>query len=343
MSKILNKLKKNKISLDEYVNLCLYKYNSSYYEKKNIFGPRGDFITSPYISSIFGEMLAIYILNYFLEKKISNFSILEVGAGEGIMAKDIINTLMKFEKINFSYDILEKSKNLKRIQKKNLQKFKINWIKSLKEINHKNLFIVSNELFDAFPVKHLKKIKKNWYEKYVFYDSKLKKINYEYIKIKKKSYKIFRFINEKINFIEYSPDVIEFINQISKLLLKSKYNSFLTFDYGYLNEKFKNTLQGLQKHKKVNIFYQPGEVDITYLVNFNLIKKIFNKNNQFNNIIMSQSEFLTRAGIFERCIQAKKSLNSENEKSKLDLAVNRLIQPNQMGTLFKSLVVTNAN
>ena len=57
---------------------------------------------------------------------------------------------------------------------------------------------------------------------------------------------------------------------------------------------------------------------------------------------MTQSEFLTSAGIIERCNQAKKNLNSENEKIKLDMAVNRLIEPNQMGTLFKSFIVTNA-
>ena len=66
MLKIINKLKKNKIPLDEYIDLCLYRFKESYYEKKFIFGPRGDFITSPYISSIFGEIIAIYILNYFL-------------------------------------------------------------------------------------------------------------------------------------------------------------------------------------------------------------------------------------------------------------------------------------
>ena len=342
MLKILNKLKKNKIPLDEYINLCLYKYSSSYYEKKKIFGPRGDFITSPYISSIFGEILAIYIINYFLEKNISNFTILEIGAGEGIMAKDIINTAMKFKRIKLTYNILEKSKRLKSIQKENLENHKVNWISSLNKANHKNLFIISNELFDAFPIKHLKKIKNNWYEKYVFYDFKLKKISSEYIKIKRETYKIFKLINKKINFIEYSPGIISFINQITKLLIKNKYNCFLTFDYGYLEESFKNTLQGLKNHKKINIFSQPGEVDITYLVNFNLIKKIFNKNNNFNNIIMTQSEFLTSAGIIERCNQAKKNLNSENEKIKLDMAVNRLIEPNQMGTLFKSFIVTNA-
>ena len=96
MSNILNNIKK-KLPLDKYINLCLYKYRFSYYEKNKIFGPRGDFITSPYISSIFGEIISIYILNYFLSRGVKKCNLLEVGAGEGIMARDIIKTLLKFK------------------------------------------------------------------------------------------------------------------------------------------------------------------------------------------------------------------------------------------------------
>ena len=143
MLKIINNIKKKKIPLDDYINTCLYKYKSSYYEKKKIFGPRGDFITSPYISSIFGEIIAIYITNYFLEKKLYSFSILEIGAGEGVMARDIINTINKFKNINFSYFILEKSENLKKKQKKNLNKLKVN-------LNFFFLFFLFLFLFDFF-------------------------------------------------------------------------------------------------------------------------------------------------------------------------------------------------
>ena len=343
MLKIINNIKKKKIPLDDYINTCLYKYKSSYYEKKKIFGPRGDFITSPYISSIFGEIIAIYITNYFLEKKLYSFSILEIGAGEGVMARDIINTINKFKNINFSYFILEKSENLKKKQKKNLNKLKVNWIKSLDDLKCKNLFIVSNELLDAFPIKHLKKIKNDWYEKYVCYDNKKNKIISEYAKLKNKNQKIFKLVSKNNDFIEFSPLVIQFLNQIIKVLKKNKNNCFLTFDYGYQDNKFKNTLQGLKNHKKVSIFEDPGNVDITYLINFNLIKKIFNNKSNFNNIIMSQSEFLTRAGIIERLRQATNILTSEKDKLKLEMSVDRLIHPKKMGNLFKCLIVTNAN
>ena len=82
---------------------------------------------------------------------------MEVGAGEGIMAKDIIKTLQRFKNIEFKYFILEKSKNLIKLQNKNLKQFNVKWINNLKDFNKNNLFILSNELLDSFPVKHLKK------------------------------------------------------------------------------------------------------------------------------------------------------------------------------------------
>ena len=62
---ILEKIKKKIIPLDEFINLCLYQYKDSYYQKKINFGYRGDFVTSPHISSIFSEMLAIWIITFW--------------------------------------------------------------------------------------------------------------------------------------------------------------------------------------------------------------------------------------------------------------------------------------
>ena len=342
MSNIIDKIKK-KIPLDQYINLCLYKYKYSYYEKNIIFGPRGDFVTSPYISSIFGEVISVHILNYFLSRGITKCNLLEIGAGEGIMAKDIIKTLQKFKKIEFKYFILEKSKNLIKLQKKNLKEFNVKWIDNLEKFNKRNLFILSNELLDSFPVKHLKKIHKKWHEKYIFFDNKQKEIKSKYFEIKKIPNSILSLCNEKVNFIEYSPKIFKFLNNVSKLIKKHKDNCFLAIDYGYCDDYFKNTLQALKKHKKVSIFHDPGKTDITYLVNFKLINQIFKKNGLTNAYNTSQSTFLKKNGILVRLEHAKKNLISSKSKAKLEMAVNRLIDPRQMGNLFKVLKVTNEN
>ena len=47
---ILKKIiKEKKLFLDQYINYCLYKFDTSYYQTKNIFGHKGDFVTAPHI------------------------------------------------------------------------------------------------------------------------------------------------------------------------------------------------------------------------------------------------------------------------------------------------------
>ena len=341
MSNIIDKIKK-KIPLDQYIDLCLYKYKHSYYEKNKIFGPRGDFVTSPYISSIFGEVISVHILNYFLSRGITKCNLLEIGAGEGVMAKDIIKTLHKFKNIEFKYFILEKSKNLIKLQKKNLNEFNVKWVDNFKNFNKNNLFILSNELLDSFPVKHLKKIHNKWYEKYIFLDDK-KKIKSKYFQINKIPNNVLNFCNKNVNFIEYSPEIFNFLKNISRLIKKYKDNCFMTIDYGYSDDYFKNTLQALKKHKKVSIYDDPGNSDITYLVNFKLLNEIFKRNSLSNILNTTQSKFLINNGILLRLENAKKNLTDQKNRFKLEMAVNRLVDPKQMGTLFKVLTVTNEN
>ena len=341
MSNIIDKIKK-KIPLDQYIDLCLYKNKHSYYEKNKIFGPRGDFVTSPYVSSIFGEVISVHILNYFLSRGITKCNLLEIGAGEGVMAKDIIKTLHKFKNIKFRYFILEKSKNLIKLQKKNLNKFNVKWVDNLKNFNKNNLFILSNELLDSFPVKHLKKMHNKWYEKYIFLDGR-KKIKSKYLRINKIPNNVLNFCNKNVNFIEYSPEIFNFLKNISRLIKKYKDNCFMTIDYGYSDDYFKDTLQALKKHKKVSIYDDPGNSDITYLVNFKLLNEIFKRNSLPNILNMTQSKFLINNGILLRLENAKKNLTNQKNRTKLEMAVNRLIDPKQMGTLFKVLTVTNEN
>ena len=117
----------------------------------------------------------------------------------------------------------------------------------------------------------------------------------------------------------------------------------MTIDYGYSDDYFKNTLQALKKHKKVSIYDDPGNSDITYLVNFKLLNEIFKRNSLSNILNTTQSKFLINNGILLRLENAKKNLTDKKNRFKLEMAVNRLVDPKQMGTLFKVLTVTNEN
>jgi phospholipid N-methyltransferase len=127
------------------------------YDDIDRFGRNGDFITSPQISSIFSEMISIWIVSYWLYiKKPKKINILELGPGNGLMIKQIINSIKKIKTFNgkFTVYLHEKSKKLIKIQKNNLNDFNnIIWVKNINTINQDPTIIVANEFFDAFPIK----------------------------------------------------------------------------------------------------------------------------------------------------------------------------------------------
>ena len=92
-SKIISKQKD--IRLDIFLNQILFKDNGYYINKRPI-GKKGDFITAPEISQMFGEIIGIYFY-YIWEKKInSKFNFIELGPGNGTLYNDIMRSLMKF-------------------------------------------------------------------------------------------------------------------------------------------------------------------------------------------------------------------------------------------------------
>ena len=91
-------LKKNhKISLDKFINFCLYDKKHGYYMHKNPFGKDGDFTTAPNISRLFSEMIAIWTVSFWESLGSPNkFNLIELGAGNGEMMRIMLESFKKF-------------------------------------------------------------------------------------------------------------------------------------------------------------------------------------------------------------------------------------------------------
>ena len=93
--------------------------------RSNPFGEKGDFITSPNISVLFSEMITIWVISFWESLNCpKQFNLIELGAGNGEMMTIMISTFQKFPQFKNSCNIkiLEKSKHLKKLQKKNNQR-----------------------------------------------------------------------------------------------------------------------------------------------------------------------------------------------------------------------------
>ena len=328
-----------KIPIDKFISNVLYSKNFGYYSKKIPFGKNGDFITAPGISSLFSESIAIWIIllwEHLDKPKI--FNIIELGPGEGQMCRTLIRIFKRFPIFSKSVKIFlyEKSKTLKNLQKKSLEGENVKWVNSFNKIKKGPVVFLGNEFFDAIPIKQFTKINNTWYEKYVKLEnnSKIK----TFLK-KAKSKDIFEL--KKYNLLK-SQSFIEFPKQGFAELdlivrsIKKLSGVLLLADYGFLKQKSKNTLQSVKDHKKNNIFHNIGNADITSLVNFHLIKNYLAKKKLSVNNIVTQEFFLKKMGIINRAEMVSKRMNFK-EKSDLYLRVQRLINPTQMGELFKFL------
>ena len=83
-------------SLDSFIDKSLYEKNKGYYQRKIEFGRKGDFITSPGISKLFSEMIAIWIISFWENlNKPEKINLVELGAGNGELLEVLINTFNK--------------------------------------------------------------------------------------------------------------------------------------------------------------------------------------------------------------------------------------------------------
>ena len=331
------------ISVGQFMNEALFHPKFGYYNTQNPFGKNGDFITAPEISQVFGELIAAYLIELWQTNYDSGkINLVEMGAGRGTLMKDFLQIAKKIPHFlkQVKISIVEISPKLQEIQKINLQGFDIGWHDNFTDFYKQNdrqpIFFIANELFDCFAIEQLVKTENGWLHRMVDIDQngELRFIlNLPAATKRLPSNNTSQPIN---SVFEYSPQATAFMNELSIAIQKNK-GIGLVIDYGYIENKFQNTLQAVKNHLYSNILQNVGSVDITALVDFSVLQKIATKNNLQSSVV-TQKEFLTTIGIEQR---REKLLQEKNETKKylINSSINRLIDEKQMGELFKELII----
>ncbi len=337
-------LKKNhKIPLDKFINYCLYDNKNGYYMTKNPFGPSGDFTTSPNISRLFSEMVAIWVVSFWhtlgCPKK---FNLIELGAGNGEMMKVMIESFKRFPSFfkSCNFIIHEKSPRLIKKQKANIKFRNVKWVKNLITLNNLPNIFLANEFFDAIPIKQFFKKKNNWYEKYIqILPQKEYSFSRKQFNISKLNKKFNFEISKKQNFIEYSPLGLKYLKDILRIIQKN-HGGLLIIDYGYFGKKMRNTLQAIYNKKHSKVLENIGKTDITHNINYYIFDKIVKSYENLSVNYTTQKKFLTKMGIHERAELISRN-KTFKEKADIFYRLKRLTDDNEMGKLFKVMLIKN--
>lgn len=337
--------KGGKISFKDYMSHALYAPNLGYYVAgAPKFGPQGDFITAPEISCLFSQCIAQNFLT--IQKECEKASILELGAGTGKMAVDIMLFLEKSNALPEKYFILELSADLKERQQQLFNSMcphllsKVEWLSQLQSTF--NGLIVANEVLDAMPVRRFCIEEGKAYEYYVeLKNGQLNSIKMPINPSELSNYhqSMFEKISAYNNYIFEVNDFIEpWLGSMGDMLEKG---ALLIIDYGfpqhelYHPDRFMGTLMcHYRHHSHSDYFLYPGLQDITAHVDFSHIAEI-GSNLKFDLLgFTNQANFLINS---ELLTLLKDSINtvSEQEKFKLNHAVQMLCSPAEMGELFK--------
>ena len=333
------------LPVDQFFQNVLYDKKIGYYNSKQPLGLKGDFITSPKLSNLFSEMIAIWIISTWeIFGKPKKINLVELGPGDGSLTKTLLDVFKRFPIFNNSKKIylFEISSFLKKIQKKNIKNNSVQWINDFKKIKNGPVIFFGNEFFDAIPIKQFKRDQGKLYEKYFFLGKnsqiveKFKKASTEDVKILN-SYRSLK----DLKFIEFPKLGLNELKKIIKIINKLN-GCLLIIDYGYLKPHNQSTLQSVIKHRKNNPLNNLGKADVTSHVNFKLLSEFFQKNRMKIKNVITQRQFLKSLGILERAeIVAKKM--KFREQSDLYLRIKRLLSPNSMGNLFKAILAYKSN
>lgn len=348
---IREKIKKDNglISFASFMELALYHPEFGYYNAEGFdLGQHGDFTTAPEISPLFAKCFSKQCQQLFHYLETGN--ILELGAGTGRFASDVLLELERLGCLPEHYYIYEISIRLREKQQSFLKSTcqnlfnRITWLDKLPE-NFVGI-IIANEVLDALPV-HCFRIENNGikercvaWNKDQFVWKITSPLSHE---LTEKAMKI----REQYEFYDcYESEINlrlpQFLQAVANAL---KQGVILFSDYGYGQRKYyhpernKGTLTCFYQHRRHNnpLIY-PGLQDITSHVNFTTVIESASESGCTLEGYTSQTAFLLACGLMELAAEEEKNLSPADE-FKLHQAIKLLTLPTEMGERVKVMAL----
>jgi SAM-dependent MidA family methyltransferase len=346
---------KGRITFADFMAAALYEPGLGYYTSAGRkVGAEGDFYTSSNVHAVFGRLIAREVARMWEELgSPESYTVMEVGAGGGRLACDILDTLRDLAPECYkivTYLFIEKEPSLREAQAELLAAHAphLSW-RSPQELAARSFSltgcILSNELIDSFPVHLVQMTDTGLKEVFVEFDGTdfaevLGDLSTPALEEYLRRLGIGLFANQRAEINLAAPAWLESAAGVLER------GFVITIDYGYTaTDLFSpmrrgGTLLCYRQHKvEENPYRNVGEQDITTHIDFSTL---IERGEAFGLKTLwfgEQYRFLMATGLMEEMAALEASGKTEEERLKNRLALKKLILPDGgMGDTFKVLV-----
>lgn len=331
------------IPFDAFMAAALYEPGLGYYSNGLIpFGEQGDFVTAPESGKLFGRCLARCIASVL--GQVEQAEILELGAGSGVLAVDLLGELEKLDALPDRYYILERSAAMRALQQQRLKSQlpgfvqRVQWLDALPESAFSGV-IFGNEVADALPVKRFRwrngqvsELGVGWQNQGLSVCERCDQLVETHVR------QLARMGGWEGDYrSEFCPTLPAWINSLTAVLAQGL---LLLIDYGYGRAEYYHpqrsmgTLMCHYRHRAHHDpFHLPGLQDITAFVDFTAIAEAASAAGMQLEGFASQARFLVACGIDQ--IMAEIDALNTPQFLQLSNEAKRLMLPGEMGDRFK--------
>jgi SAM-dependent MidA family methyltransferase len=336
------------VSFAHFMERVLYAPGLGYYAAgARKFGPDGDFVTAPELSSLFGQCIAQCAADVLRQTR---GDILELGPGSGKLCGDMLTELDVLGALPNRYCVLEVSADLRERQREAINRLpghlaaRVEWLDRLPAAF--SGLIVANEVLDVVPLNLVVQRDGAWFERgvgvadgaFAWSDRPLRdgvvEAHAETI-----ATRLFQGSVPDGYVLEIAPQVAALTTSLANALQRG---ALLFIDYGfraaeyYHPERHMGTLMCHYRHRAHgDPFLYPGLQDITAHVDFTAVADAAVGAGLQLEGYATQAQFLLGAGLADRLLSAR--LADAAETPKLNNDAQRLVSPAEMGELFKAI------
>lgn len=333
------------LPLPAFMMEALFNPTAGFYATKDPIGAGSDFITSPEISQVFGELIGLWAVQSWMDMGAPDKVVLvELGPGRGTLMSDILRSARLVPSFLDAAEVIlvEASAALKMVQGQMLTNspVAIRWVKSLQDVKPGPAIILANEFLDCLPLRQAVRHQGRWHDRCVSHDETEGFVFTLGAVLEDRDIPDEARSLEDGALIELRPGDIQTIDLIADRFAQHPGRA-LFIDYGPDQFEPGDTLQAIRAHEKVDPLDRPGTADLTAHVQFDALRKAAVERSLDVAGPVTQSTFLTALGLEQR--MARLAADNPDQKEKLARQFHRLTDPSEMGELFKVIALSSQN